>query len=1463
MALDVFVNYERYSNSNRLYRLTNASAFNFVLKAVDTNLTNTEFALAYGNNKEYSINWGARNTITSDTYSGIPLSFNCLTPSICSVQVYLSSVIPNRESGIFSMSAVFLSAMPDASNYLAYPTYVVNETQPPTVTTLNTLNYTTSPGLSFYGEGHTEVINLSVNLTEADQKAHWFIGNTIPSLLNVVTGSRTTTTGILSSIDPSYSSAVVSISSKLNQTASLPLSLMITNSSIPIHSPIITYNDTTGVSEFYSYFASSRNVDGTLNGANTNLKNDIVIATYPLPFPTYEFFTPFPIIKTFSLPLNFSNRTFLTTLVPVSPYTSFLNTSYKGARYALSADSMAGAWKFTTNFLPLITAYQFRLGYDNAKIALPLFKTSSLYNTTFTIAVSTTETYRLSTNTVSDWKTKTVTRELSTDNILIYALPFVKLFTPNFYNLKNTNVYFTNVTEILESSLNLIKIELVSPSALSSVVLSGSNIYGTVPIKFYKTGLVSLSAIVTFSTTLRNLPRTITIEMADFVEIIDHYDDVDDVFFQTKNTEFSLTYNKAPVLSPNEWVVADNINSIIKKLYLTLIEMIYRSSYYVPRYKFYGWFGSSKMLNQIINIQRENPIFTWQDIKCLIPGNNSITTSFGDPTISTWSQQKCPYKGTTPPVFNLYWKEHKCKIVNCDPTCFQKYCTEWSWSARTKLRSTLNTSWRNTRSVGRYAKKWKYEQCEIDSLPVNCDDKGKWYITNIDKEWFPIPSCISKKRFFYKGISILPDERIVFAYNTELNLVENDYKATLVSRRGIADNVFSFQQIEGIASNSKGQIYVLDSKLPRVTIYEVVNNNFRLFSYWGKFGFVNNPNGFNKPCDIYVDKNDYVWVVDGGNACIKKYSAIGNHILTIRNEVFGLATPLSVCVDSTNLLHILTESAVYVCTTSGELQYFYSLNPSIVGVNKITTSYNGECIFISFNRGVAKYFKNGNFSHFVVLDAKCADRKVITNYSNMLHDKYRNLFVLVEDKIFKYGELMELVKANTLIENGLFWNIENLLIHEEEYVQPWVYLKSFHRLWDNIELVRNSLFYESSGCRSFVLPRYTKQDLVIGQNEIVVNTVVNRLTEQLWSNIITMYDYFNPECETKEATQLLIELLRNPIKIIANIRPGSVIVDYIATATYPTDKATSFAFTHTLSTVSTPIVLKPTIKLEQGRLTGNATLSSSDSYSVLTKQCFFDNVVYTIDGKTTTYEYIPTFECTFAEAPTPTYTGTSTPTPTPTKTPTQTPTKTKTPTPTPTSTPTPTQSQTTVIVGPTPTPNTLVYTIQAFSNPLSGKVTPLTSTYTPNQSATLTACPMYPGMYLGGWIGDTSGITTVDANGFAKYVLVIQSVEMTQSRSLTAIFTNVDPGNPTLPPCYVSLQPTSTPTSTSTATPTPTDTQVTSTPTSTSTPTPTPTPSCTSTSTPTPTVPSGNGIVTIKTSTQISKQNNQAIGTIN
>ena len=144
----------------------------------------------------------------------------------------------------------------------------------------------------------------------------------------------------------------------------------------------------------------------------------------------------------------------------------------------------------------------------------------------------------------------------------------------------------------------------------------------------------------------------------------------------------------------------------------------------------------------------------------------------------------------------------------------------------------------------------------------------------------------------------------------------------------------------------------------------------------------------------------------------------------------------------------------------------------------------------------------------------CKDGSILEGYNSVSQDDYRNVFVTVGDKILQIADLQHVTEIKAPINPDLLWSINDLLIHKDEYVQPWVYLKAFHRLWDNIELLRTSLFYnDGTKCKNYVPAKHAKADLIIGQNEIVSNAVINRVVDQLWENFESMLKYFDPSCK--------------------------------------------------------------------------------------------------------------------------------------------------------------------------------------------------------------------------------------------------------------------------------------------------------------------------------------------------------------
>ena len=1076
MALDLFVNFERSSNSSMFYRVTSVAPVTFTVKLSDLTMSDENPSSLYY--AESALNNG---TFSAFIFNG-SIEFDTISPCICSISVNVSSIETNELINGFVLSGVFLSSIP-AVDFVAYPDKYIDETTK-TFVNLNSINYSTSPGVRFYGEGHTEGINLSASGITNDNSANWFVGNLIYQISDG--------TSVLSAATITPSTAYVSVSTIPFDESIYPISLWSTNSNITTAGPFITYNDSTGEAEFYSFFNSTLNVEGLENSGNTNTKQSITVLQYPEATPAV-LTSPF-INLNFTLPLDYSLQTFRGITTNPSP-TGILTETFIGTQWELNADSSIEStvpdWVTQTSLLSTVFAYQFQLSYDKTsnEIYLPDFTASPIVPTTVSLLVSSYKDVRI--GLASDWISKRVSSEHSATAV-IEPFPFAKIYTPNYYNIKGESVLF-NIVDSPDAPIELKSLVITSPYSLDTLVLSGASLSGT--MQFNKIGVVDLSATAVLDNTTSGSSQTVSVIFLNMLEVINKYDDVEEDYFQTALTPLKLTYGYQPRLTPNEWAIADNVNSIIEKIYTTIDDLDDYTKLYERKDKFYGWLGLKNKQTRTVTI----PTYVWMDLECPDPATEDI---------ATWAQFEC-----STPITTKAWEYHECDGAQSDPTCLQKYCLEWKWKTRKCETSDVKVSWKSARCGATYAKKWLFEKCEIDSEPLNCD-RDSWKISTIDPESFPIPSCSQVSRCKIVDVEVSEQtNQTVIAYATEINLIDTDYNAFYVARRGVADDLFSFQNIVGLTINSQGKVIVLDDTLPRVCVYKISDNKFNLFSTWGSYGFATNPRGFNKPQDIHVDASNSVWIADTGNNCIKKLTITGKHLMTITHEKLDASAPLSVCVDSKLNVHCLTEKGVYVFDSTGTYSFEYTLPIDVTGVKKINTSYNREMIYITYANGVIKYFRTGIISHYTIQDLECSDKQIIQNYNSISQDKFRNVYVTAVDKILKISDLQKIVESKAALPVDLYWSLNDLLIHKEEYIQPWVYLKSFHRLWDNIELFRNSLFYNLEGCKSYTKPTYMKNDLIIGQNEIVTNAVINRLAEQLWINLQGLINYFDPNCE--------------------------------------------------------------------------------------------------------------------------------------------------------------------------------------------------------------------------------------------------------------------------------------------------------------------------------------------------------------
>jgi hypothetical protein len=381
-------------------------------------------------------------------------------------------------------------------------------------------------------------------------------------------------------------------------------------------------------------------------------------------------------------------------------------------------------------------------------------------------------------------------------------------------------------------------------------------------------------------------------------------------------------------------------------------------------------------------------------------------------------------------------------------------------------------------------------------------ESGTWNIKlkNYDTFYTPIVRNNSRENCNFCGC-VVRNGVMYTITSTSLRVHKNNSAATVMHTRLLHDDIFPFRDLVSIDVDGTGKICVLDRLINRVTIFEIdsVTNQPIIFTTWGGLGTSASKTRFNRPSDIHIDINDRIWVTDAGNSCIKHFSNTGSWIKTVRLQSFVDNGLESCCMDSTGLLHVLCKDATVrvVNPATDSEEFTYSVQP---GSTKIKTNYVRECVYVVSPNVVSKHFRSGEFFSNIV------DNKLrATNLASVFQDEYRNVHITSTSNILKYNDRMVVLQLRASLSTS-YLPLSNIIIDKEEFVQDWVYNKTFERIWDCIELFRDSLLYTSE--RPFVHPVHLKRDVVIGQNEIVTSMTVNRCITKLWENILTLLPYF-------------------------------------------------------------------------------------------------------------------------------------------------------------------------------------------------------------------------------------------------------------------------------------------------------------------------------------------------------------------
>lgn len=1152
--LNLFVNYENTDANTLFYRLTSNTPFNGNVR-----LNSTSYNLVTALNSNTHSAWFTLNKSTTKRFlSGDSISFSRGVPVLSTVQAFLTassapgSLFPwfSAHSLTREISARFIPEFPTAT-FVAYPSTYFPDPYSRDFTLL-----TVSPGVCFYGEGHTENIVLCA-AENVDYNHVWRINNSLQQYTIV---------------KDTLNTAYAVITSQQNLYPTLPISLILSNNYILSSGPYYYIDDSTGQAEYYPFYNSTIDLSGNESSNNTKYRHSIRVNPYDSEFSVL--FNP-GADPTIYLPLNGEKRVFNASLNvfinnpgALSACFDRYNTIWKWSTFtecsAITTPTYAPSSWATVECSGTFPKKWIREGLDNPPVTSPIvcslssvvwrlsastpfkpagwtdlpiietptfsyalqlseyggeldvneagFTVSRFSDTYLTLNVLQTAYCTITANlpglTSNDWSLKPTI--LDYRYFITSIEPYeLKIYTPNRYVLTNTPVKIENLFERAIPSVTALEVEL-DDVAGQIVTLTGSEVGKSFTVSYSSVG----GKTIKFTGYSQFYSDKYTVTYPNLFQVLEQYDTVNpEAYYSINDIVNDLPWKEQPSIGANDWVVSSNINSCIKKFYDNLTYLEKRNYIYSDTYNdYFGWLGAEPTVIQGLT---SCPVWTWEDIDCTNPDNEYFV-----PWSAVMSGGVIPEVDETGQYARCgTWEQQVCPLSSVVPNCLGKFCLEWRWSSRKSTNSTALVTWKDTQCVksnGKYPKTWKQplEECET-VVNINCDE-GLWNVNipGLDSFYDPIPVCFSQNRCSYRSIASY-DNILYLAQSTQIKLLSSNRTATFFDLRTTFNDATPFVDIRSIALDSQQKLYILDGALSQIAVYEykmsTPGERWALFTTFGGVGGSLSKTKFLNPTELHIDQYDNLWVVDTGNFVIKQFTNTGSWLFTLRDDNFLRKNPpISVCVDAVNSVHVLTKNSIRVYTYRGDFQYEYQPGPEttpLTNPQKITTNYNREIIYISSKSHVIRHFRTGRYSGTILKNKKCVD-----NINDVFHDEYRNLLIANDDKILKYVDTMTIVPLKSPLPQQ-FWPLNDLLIHEEEYVQNWVYTKILHRLWDNIEIFRNTLLYSDTGsCKRYKPPIHAKEKITIGQNEIVTSPVINRCLKYLWENFQTIMEYYNPNC---------------------------------------------------------------------------------------------------------------------------------------------------------------------------------------------------------------------------------------------------------------------------------------------------------------------------------------------------------------
>jgi len=425
---------------------------------------------------------------------------------------------------------------------------------------------------------------------------------------------------------------------------------------------------------------------------------------------------------------------------------------------------------------------------------------------------------------------------------------------------------------------------------------------------------------------------------------------------------------------------------------------------------------------------------------------------------------------------------------------------------------------------------------------------------------------------WYRGLS--SREFRALANNTSLQGVDNTKAMTLVKNRdfdryslftssGTAINIFNFdysatyiEKVLTITQLDQGygvpfksvcdfeisgnNLFVLDCDLNRLIKYDasgflelntVSNNRLFYIDSIGNYGDQNAKTDFYDPQGITIFDN-FIFVLDSGNKCIKKYDINLNWKFTYRlYKDFLSAFPVDIANDSTGNLFVLTDNnKLFIYNNEISSKKIIDLEPLREGdeqFKKLVFSKSDSNIFYLYSdKNVYKKLVNKPYStvgkYLLYLFKYDDPNEIIKSFASAptLDNKSdTNILFSVSGNIGKFGYFYDNLNLFDILAVRDFdiYSFEENNFSSNEYIQNWVFNKNISKILLGMMRLRDEIigkFIASKDYKGnvtftgtrYLLPTelnsvYFEQDMTfyVGNNELLTSSIINRPLIKLYN----------------------------------------------------------------------------------------------------------------------------------------------------------------------------------------------------------------------------------------------------------------------------------------------------------------------------------------------------------------------------